>query len=241
MLVQSKKPKQNGRRRPSRVQTAGARAASRPSVSEKRSVRAQPQLTRAERQALTRRRLFDAAASIVGRRGYADASIQEITRQAGVALGTFYNYFKSRQDLLDQLLPTIGEEMYAHVRSRAAEVSEPVAREEMRFRAFFEFLQMRPEFFRILHEAEQFAPDGFRRHIANISSGYVRALERATVRGDIEGYSPFELEVVVHILMAARDYIGMRYCLSRGRVQAIPNDVVKAYMRLLTKGLFNKR
>jgi AcrR family transcriptional regulator len=175
MLVRSKKPKQSGRVRLARVETAGSRRVTRRNEAQPRSER--PRLSRAERQALTQRRLFDAAVAIVGRRGYADASIQEITRQAGVALGTFYNYFKSRQDLLDQLLPTIGEEMYAHVRSRAGAVKDPVAREEARFRAFFEFLQMRPEFFRILHEAEQFAPDDFRRHTANISSGYVRALE----------------------------------------------------------------
>lgn len=211
------------------------------SANDRRVVRVQPALTRAERQAVTRKKLFDAAASIVGRRGYADASIQEITRQAGVALGTFYNYFASRQDLLDQLLPTIGEEMYAHVRGRVAGIQDHVAREEARFRAFFEFLQMRPEFFRILHEAEQFAPDGFRLHTANISSGYQRALDRAKAGGAIDGYSAADLEVIVYILMAARDYIGMRYCLSRGKVQAVPDDVVKAYMRLLTKGLFKRR
>ncbi|MGF1651524.1 MAG: TetR/AcrR family transcriptional regulator [Hyphomicrobiaceae bacterium] len=197
-------------------------------------------MSRAERQELTRRALFDAAAEIVGRLGYAEASIQEITRHAGVALGTFYNYFGSRQDLLDQLLPTIGEEMYEHVRSRVAGISDAVEREEARFKAFFEFLQMRPEFFRILHEAEQFAPEGFRRHMANMSDGYVRALENARLKGAINGYSSFDLEVIAWILMAARDYIGMRYGLSRGRVQAVPDEVVQAYMRLLTNGLFSK-
>ena len=40
---------------------------------------------------------------IVGELGYAGASVALITARADVAQGTFYNYFESRQDLLDQL------------------------------------------------------------------------------------------------------------------------------------------
>ncbi len=196
-------------------------------------------MTREERRDQTRERLFVAAAEIVGRHGYAEASIQEITRLAGVAMGTFYNYFGSRQDLLDQLLPTIGQEMYAHVRASLIDVGDEVAREEARFRAFFEFIAIRPEFYRILHEAEQFAPEGHRRHMTNISAGYIRALERAVGAGAIRGYESHELETVAYILMAARDYLGMRFCFTRAGVKRLPDEVVGTYMRLLTEGLFN--
>ncbi len=196
-------------------------------------------MSREERRDLTRKKLFDAAAEIVGRYGYAEASIQEITRRAGVAMGTFYNYFDSRQDLLDQLLPTIGEEMYSHIRTALSGVTDEVAREEVRFRAFFEFIALRPEFYRILHEAEQFAAEGFKLHMSNISAGYVRALERSCRSGVIKGYETSELEVVAYILMAARDYVSMRFCVSRAGVKRLPDEVVGTYMRLLTEGLFN--
>ncbi|MFH5926334.1 helix-turn-helix domain-containing protein [Roseomonas xinghualingensis] len=55
-----------------------------------------------------RRALFDAAARVAGEFGYAEASIARSTEAAGVAQGTFYNYFASRQDFLDQLLPARG-------------------------------------------------------------------------------------------------------------------------------------
>ena len=180
-----------------------------------------------------------AAAEIVGRHGYAEASIQEITRRAGVAMGTFYNYFGSRQDLLDQLLPTIGEEMFDHIRAALVDVNDEIDREEARFRAFFEFIALRPEFYRILHESEQFAPEGHRLHMANISAGYIRALQRALGAGAIKGYESHELEVIAYILMAARDYVGMRFCQTRSGVKRLPDEVVGTYMRLLTEGLFN--
>src|SRR5580693_8034117 len=110
-----------------------------------------PKLTRAERNDEVKRRLFDAAAKIVGRLGYAEASVARITEAAGVAQGTFYNHFGNRQELLEQLLPTIGIDMVRFIRERTR-AGRPAAVKEMdRFRAFFEFLHHVPEFLRILN------------------------------------------------------------------------------------------
>src|SRR5690606_18903486 len=81
-------------------------------------------MTRAERSDEIKRRLFEAAVKVVGRYGYAEASVARITQQAGVAHGTFYNYFENRQDLLDQLLPTLGHRMRAYIRDRQAEADD---------------------------------------------------------------------------------------------------------------------
>ena len=58
-------------------------------------------LNRVERNAWTKRKIFDAATRIVGKYGYAEASVARITEEAGVAQGTFYNHFENRQELLD--------------------------------------------------------------------------------------------------------------------------------------------
>ena len=75
-------------------------------------------LNRAERNAWTKRKIFDAATRIVGKYGYAEASVARITEEAGVAQGTFYNHFENRQELLDQLLPKIGMDMVQFIRDR---------------------------------------------------------------------------------------------------------------------------
>jgi len=73
-------------------------------------------LNRVERNAWTKRKIFDAAAKMVGKYGYAEASVARITEEAGVAQGTFYNHFENRQELLDQLLPKIGIDMVHFIR-----------------------------------------------------------------------------------------------------------------------------
>jgi len=190
--------------------------------------------SRAERNQAVRQRLFDAAARIVGERGYAEASVARITAEAGVAQGTFYNHFASRQALLDSLLPELGQQMAHAIQSRTAMVRPEKLRELARFQAFFDYLSENPGFLRILNEAEFAAPEAFRRHIANIAGPYHRILIRARDRGELGAYSDAELEVVVHMLMGARSYLGQRF----GPEQPAGGAVMSAYARLLADGLF---
>src|SRR5688572_10092155 len=131
---------------------------------------------RADRAIETRRKLIDAAAKVVGAEGYANASVAKITALAEIAQGTFYNYFASQQDLFDHLLPELGTELLDFIRQRIAGESGSFEREQTGFRAFFDFLAERPEFYRILNEAETFAPKAYHDHMRNMADGYMRAL-----------------------------------------------------------------
>jgi AcrR family transcriptional regulator len=195
-------------------------------------------LNRVERNAWTKRKIFDAATKIVGKYGYAEASVARITEEAGVAQGTFYNHFENRQALLDQLLPKIGVDMVRFIHERTG--TAQTAKEEIeRFSAFFDFIRQVPEFLRILNEAEFFAPVGYLKHFDNISTAYVRILQRARQAGTIEDFSDQEFEAVVQILMGARGYLSRRYSYADGKVTAVPDHVISAYQKLITRGLFN--
>ena len=58
----------------------------------------------AQRVAYRRQRILDAAAEVIGRRGFARTSVRDIAARAGVADGTIYNYFRDKDDLLSGLL-----------------------------------------------------------------------------------------------------------------------------------------
>jgi AcrR family transcriptional regulator len=194
-------------------------------------------LNRVERNAWTKQRIFEAATRVVGKYGYAEASVARITEQAGVAQGTFYNHFENRQELLDQLLPKIGIDMIHFIRARTG--TAHAARQEIeRFGAFFDFIREVPEFLRILNEAEYFAPIGYQKHLDNISTAYVRILKRARLAGAIEDFSDEEFEAIVHMFMGARGYLSRRYSYAGGTVTTAPDHVISAYRKLVTRGLF---
>ncbi|NIB40123.1 TetR/AcrR family transcriptional regulator [Pseudomaricurvus alkylphenolicus] len=54
----------------------------------------------ARRKARTRKKLLEAAAALCSEQSIEDISIVDITEAADVGLGTFYNHFESKQDLL---------------------------------------------------------------------------------------------------------------------------------------------
>jgi AcrR family transcriptional regulator len=69
------------------------------------------------RQDRQRRRLFEAAASVFARAGYADATAEGIAREAGMSKATFYEHFDNKEDcicaLFDQATQTLLEAMVA--------------------------------------------------------------------------------------------------------------------------------
>lgn len=184
----------------------------------------------------TRNRIFAAAAKIVGDYGYADASIERITELAGMAKGTFYLYFASRQDLLDQLLPHVGFDLITYLRAEVSGARTFLEVEERGFRAFFSFLTNNPGFFRILNEAEVAAPIAHSRHMALLTEHYVSSLQRSVARGEIKHFSGKELEALAYIFQSARSYLYMRY-VKDGAQRVPPGWVVKTYMKLVRSGL----
>jgi AcrR family transcriptional regulator len=193
--------------------------------------------TRSEKNDDVKRRLFSAAAKVVGRHGYAEASVARITDLAGVAQGTFYNHFGNRQELLDQLLPATGQQMVAYIQQKMDQSASELEKEQTRFRAFFEFLQETPEFLRILNEAEFYAPEGYQKHLDNIAAAYIRILKRGRGDAGVGDYTDEELEVIVHILMGARGYLSRRYAYGETGARPIPDHVETAYMKLIEQGL----
>lgn len=201
------------------------------------AVRPRKRLSREERAAGARQAIFEAAAKVVGRHGYGDASINRITEAAGIAQGTFYLYFESRQALFDELLPHVGQDMLHFIRGRVTGSKDVYDMEERGFRAFFEFLKDNPGFFRILNEAEIASPVAYGKHFRLLTQHYVDSLRRAVKSGEIRRFDEDELETVAYMFMAARSYLYLRYVKGKARVRALPEGVIQTYMKVVRHGL----
>ncbi|MEA2684391.1 MAG: hypothetical protein QOK05_2719 [Chloroflexota bacterium] len=66
--------------------------------------------TRERKSDRTRRRVLSAAKHLFDRRGYRDTTVDDITRRAEIAHGTFYLYFRGKSEILRELSVTaLGE------------------------------------------------------------------------------------------------------------------------------------
>src|SRR5436853_1803134 len=110
-----------------------------------------PRTPRGER---TLRKILDAAREEFGQRGFSDSSIVGITQRAGVALGTFYTYFDSKEELFQALV----RDMSAQVAATAAPafLGAPNALDAARdgLELFLRFAREHRHIYRIIDEAE---------------------------------------------------------------------------------------
>lgn len=199
--------------------------------------RLRKRLSRAERANDAREVIFAAAAEVVGEHGYASASISRITEAAGIAQGTFYLYFESRQILFDELLPHVGLDMLHFIRDRVVGATDVYDMEERGFRAFFKYLQDNPGFYRILNEAEGAAPVAHKKHFKLLTDHYIESLERSVKSGQIRHFERGELEAVAYVLMGARSYLYLRYVKDISGRRALPEKVIRTYVKLVRDGL----
>jgi AcrR family transcriptional regulator len=68
-----------------------------------------------------RRTILDAAERVFGRRGFGAAKMADIAREAGLAAGTLYNYFESKEEIVRALIVQRGDEFIARMEALAAE------------------------------------------------------------------------------------------------------------------------
>lgn len=181
--------------------------------------------------------LLIAAAKVIGEHGYANASIERITKEAGIAQGTFYLNFESRQSLFDQLLPYMAAKALEHLRERTRDHLDFFEREESAFRIFFNYILMHPYYYRVLGEAETAAPLAFENWFRYIIDKYVHSLGEALQRGEISGLTKRELRFMAVILLGCRRYVYQNFVKSDSGPGPLPEWVVQAYMKMIRRCL----
>jgi AcrR family transcriptional regulator len=163
---------------------------------------------RTERGRRTVRKLLEAAAQEFGVRGFHEAAITGITSRAGVALGTFYTYFESKEELFRALVRDMSRATRAHVAEAVRGAPDRLAAERIGLAAFIAFTRKHPELYRIIEEAQFVAEDVYREHYLTFVEGYREGLAAASERREIvEG--PDELRAWALIGMSV--FLGMRY------------------------------
>jgi AcrR family transcriptional regulator len=154
-----------------------------------------------------RLQILVAAAKLIGRYGYAGCTISRVAAKTKIAHGSFYYHFKSRQHMLDQVLPTIAAQMMDEM-GHAIKASENIEDLERRgFTANAEEIEKRPYMSRVWREAELHAPVAYAMHMDNLTSHYVKSLRRTFAKSDL---SEQDLTTLAKMLVGARDYILLR-------------------------------
>jgi AcrR family transcriptional regulator len=163
---------------------------------------------RTERGRKTLRLLLDAAAAEFGEKGFHESSVVSITQRAGVALGSFYTYFDSK----DSLFRALVQDMSAQVRNTIGPViaaeTDRLEGERKGLAEFLSFVRQHKELYRIIDEAEFVDPASYRAHYENTVAGYIASLKDAADKGQLRGDVE---EVHAWAIVGMNVFLGLRY------------------------------
>ncbi|UTX52361.1 TetR/AcrR family transcriptional regulator [Leucobacter aridicollis] len=159
----------------------------------------------------TRRRILEAAEDVFAELGYHEASIVKVTERAGVALGTFYLYFDSKQSIFEALVIDLNDRVRQSMTESMAGAANRIEAERGGFEGFFRFTAKHPALYRVVREAEFVSPETMRLHYERIVAGYTAGLQAAQSAGDID--PTLDPEIAAWALMGLGELIGMRYIL----------------------------
>lgn len=88
----------------------------------------------------TRQRLLEAATQEFAREGYIGANIDRISKTAGFAKGTIYNYFASKRTLMLALIEEVAAHHLDYVIARVLEEDDPARRLERFYEVGFAYV-----------------------------------------------------------------------------------------------------
>jgi AcrR family transcriptional regulator len=113
---------------------------------------------RQQQAAATQEQLLAAARDVFGERGYQAATVGAITSRANTAHGTFYLYFRNKQDAYAAVMASVTDELYreAELRSPALDARSAL---EASIRGFLEVFVEHRRLWRSLLEASFTNPD----------------------------------------------------------------------------------
>lgn len=168
-----------------------------------------PRTARGER---TLRKILDAAREEFGERGFSDSSIVGITQRAGVALGTFYTYFESKEGLFQALVRDMSAQVRDMVGPSLAEGKDALDGERRALEAFLRFAHDHRDIYRIIDESEFVEPAAYREHYETTATRIAARLAAARDKGEISAsFSDQDLTALAWGMMGANVFLGLRF------------------------------
>ena len=189
---------------------------------------------RTKRGQVTQRKILDAALAEFGEKGFGESSIVSITQRAKVALGTFYTYFDSKEELFAALVQDMSSKVRDHVAPVFAKADGALDAERLALAAYLEFVRGHKEVYRIIDEAEFVDPDGFRNHYETTASRIHQRMAEAAMNGEIRAADDFTSEVRAWAIMGMNVFLGLRFGVWG---EENPHQVADTVNRMISDGL----
>lgn len=184
--------------------------------------------------------ILRAAIRVFANNGYFNAKVADIAREAGVADGTVYLYFKNKEDILHSIFNQSVDEAIAEARRQLEELADP--REKLRRIALLHLERLGADrelavVFQVELRGstkfmEEFSAAGFAEYLALIRATFEEGQSAGVFRPDLNA------KVVAKVLFGALDEMATNWILSKRRYKLAP--MADQVLDIFLNGVSNK-
>ena len=141
--------------------------------------------------------ILEAAERVFARRGFVESKVADIAREAGLATGTLYNYFDSKEAIYQYICEVRGEEALQETRAIATSDAAPLDRLRLMIEWVLDHLESNAESF-LMHVSMRAGPEwemkqvhgevahsNYLAHIAIMEDVAAQAQKAGTLRKDV--------------------------------------------------------
>ena len=190
------------------------------------------------------REILAAARSLLEQRGPEAMTMEEIAAAAGVAKGTVYLYFQSKDDLIQALIAQVGENIIQDVEASLQAPGTPPEKLIRMVSVLLEYLNRErllfPIYARELLRGERESQEGFRRRYQELEEQFVALVTDLFAEGIAAGQfipaNPRLLTFLIRGLIRATGY----YQKSEGQADAA-KEALPVILTLISSGLIREK
>jgi len=183
-----------------------------------------------------RKKILDAATRIFARKGFHGANISDIAHEAGVAHGTVYTYFGSKDDLLASIFHENLSELVGYVRSEVQNEKNAEAKFRRMIALQIKLIEQNPELTELM--LVEFPRTGkFLDHSTiNTLSAYIDMIADVLKEGMAEGTfdDTMDIDVVATMIYSAIQGIATRWILYMRQyplIEKVTDEVSNVFLK----------
>lgn len=181
--------------------------------------------------------IIDAAIRVFARAGYYNSRVSDIAREAGIASGTIYLYFKTKDEILVTLFREKMAEWVAHVRREIASEPDAVAKLRRLVALHFKVLEQNPELAEVVQVELRQGQKFFRGASAHEVSAYFDLIGSVLHEGIAAGqFRPdVPVKVATKVLFGAMDQMATSWVLGKRAYRL--GDAAESVASILLQGV----
>ena len=181
--------------------------------------------------------IIDAAIRVFARTGYYNSRVSDIAREAGIASGTIYLYFKTKEEILVTLFREKMAGFVAHQRRELAGQLDPVVKIRKLVGVHFSVLEQSPELAEVVQVELRQGNKFFRGASAHEVSAYFELIASILDEGVAAGvfHADLPVKVATKVLFGAMDQMATSWVLGKRGYRLV--DAADAVATIFLKGV----